>query len=229
MANPHCSLSFKRQKLGTLDVFATGVREGIYVVNPTVFASPPLTQNAFGTLITDYTSAWNIFKNARGQATRGAFNATQDALLAGLITLAEFVDGVAAGNPTIIEQGGFVPTRSNTGTTPAPNVITGAMLLLGATQELTTDCDAQPQIDTYAAILTEGVPLPPEISIANDGQLLFQHAVVPLPRSMYISFSKSRKKSFTGLTVGTVYYLTMFGIGTGGVSQLCDPVKRLCN
>jgi hypothetical protein len=228
MAGIHCSLSFKRIKIGDLDGFATGVREGIYVINPTVFPSPPITQVVFDGLIADYQNTWNTYKNARGSATRGAFNVADEALEEALVTMATFVDGKALGSEAIILQGGYTPTRNSNGSRPAPATITGASLQLGATQELLCDCDPQPQIDTYVAILTEGAPLPPDVSIAN-GMMVLAPGTMTLPRTIYTSYSKSRKKSFTGLTVGTVYYLTMFGIGTGGVSQLCDPVKRMCN
>lgn len=223
-----CSLSFKRHRVGTLDNFASGVRTGVYITNPTLFPAPPLTQLQLETLISNYTTAYSTYKNARGQVTKGAFDASTAALTTGLVDIAAYVDTVADGNSTIIEQAGYIPTKESVSSNPKPDTIEGAVLTLGATQELLTDCDPQPQIDTYVAILTEGTPLPPDVTISN-GMLVINPGTMALPRTIYTSYNKSRKKSFTGLTVGTVYYLVMFGIGTGGVGQLCEPVRRMCN
>jgi len=224
-----CSFTFKRVRVGTLDSFASGVRDGIYITNPTLFPSPPLTQPQLTTLITEYTTAYANYRNARGLVTKGAFNAAAAALTTGLVDTAAYVDTVADGDSAIIEQGGFIPTKETGSSKPKPGTITGAVLTLGASQELLTECDPQPQIDTYVAILTEGVPLPPEVTIDNNGMVVMQPGTMGLPRTIYTSYSKSRRKSFPGLNVGTVYYLVMFGIGTGGVGQLCEPVRRMCN
>jgi len=228
MNRSRCSVSFKRRPIGTLGNFASGVREGMYVTNPGSFPLPPLTSNQLTTLINNYTQAWANYLNARGEATRGAFDASTTALIDGLLQLVDYVDVQAAGVEAVVRQSGFEPIKASASSKPKPDVISGMVLQLGAPQSLTTDCDPQPQIDTYVAVLTEGTPLPPDVTIVNEGQLIFATGGM-LPRTILISCSKSRKKTFTGLNAGTIYYLTMFGIGTGGVGDLCTTVKRMCN
>jgi hypothetical protein len=80
-------------------------------------------------------------------------------------------------------------------------------------------------------------PLPTAITVvngkisllSNDGATKLEGTTEDPSEGAIIDFSKSRKKTFEGLTPNVRYYITYFGISSGGVGQLCAPVSLVCN
>lgn len=238
MSKQHCSLSYHKALLDELDVFAVGVRDGIYN-NATTFTSPPLTQTAFQALIDNYINTRALYVQG-GLAQKGPFRAAKTALINGLDTTADYVDGIANGDANIITLADFVPTKAGDSEGHVPAQTAAPKLERGAAGELLAEVPAVTGAEYYGCILIAGQQLPPFITLNALGQLI---AVAendnnpnptpdpeprPLPGSVIVAidFTKSRKKKFTGLQYHMVYYAYYFAGNATGVSPL-SPVSSL--
>lgn len=239
MRTVRCSLSFHRSKLDVLDVFAVGVRDGIYT-NTSVFATPPITDVNFQKAIDIYMNTRSAYKQG-GKAQKGPFYAAKDALMANLDTTASYVDGIALGDANIITIAGYVPTKAVASATPAPSQFTKIELSRGISGHLFAECENQKVVDAYVCIMSVGEPLPVGAGITQGGQLTVGDAkVVPTPEEgepevkalgtgvAVFDFKKTRKKKYIGLTPGTTYWFYFFGINSAGVGDLSPGKSIVC-
>ena len=234
-----CSLSFHRSKIDVLDVFAVGVRDGIYT-NATIFVTPPITEVDFQQAIDLYMNTRGAYKQG-GKAQKGPFFAAKDALMATLDTTATYVDGIALGDANIITIAGYVPTKAVASATPAPSQLTKIELSRGISGQLLAECENQKMVDAYVCIMSVGEPLPDGAGITEGGQLTVGDAMVtPKPEEgepevkslgkvvAVFDFNKTRKKKYKGLTPGTTYWFYFFGINSAGVGDLSQGKSIVC-
>ncbi len=228
------SFAYHSIKPDLLTSFAIGVRDGIFN-NPTIYNTPPITIIIFQGLIDAYTNARAAYKQG-GLAQKGDYELAQTALMNALDQLAGYVTGVAQGNPALITEGGFVPTKGNKTQVVAPLQPTGVTLTRGLPGELYADCDAATGVDSTGGILIAESELPEGMGINELGQIVVTDmgpsgpGSGPTPGPGSIRFiqdlNKNRRKKFTGLQIGTTYYLYMWAMNAGGVSPLSVGVSK---
>lgn len=231
-----CLRSYKRLPIKDMPDFASAVEDGIYD-NPTVFAAPPLLQADFQALIDAYVAKRGTYV-AGGTAQKPAWEAARTALIDGLDTTADYVDTLVNGNENIVILAGYKPTKTVISSVTKPTKIQGVSLTRNdVSGVLIADCKAQDGINSYVCILTEGAPLPDNITISNTGQIRVQELLAGSGSdagstsgitAVYADFNQSRKKEFEGLTPLQTYYCVFFGINAGGVGALSDPVSIIC-
>ncbi len=232
MTKIRCKVSaYHYLPLGTLDTPAVAVKTGIFS-DPVQFPTPPITGLAFQGFIDNYVTTFGILESGNF-AQRGNFNLANIALTQAMDTLAEYVDEIADGDVNIITNSGFVPTKGTPSLAPAPVIIDTVKITRGNTGQLLVECKKQPYVSSYICILTPNEPTPANMIIV-DGQLVLENdngTTAPLATvapAAIIDFKKTRKKKFIGLTPGTIYYATMFGINGRGVGDLSEPVSQMC-
>lgn len=228
MSKQHCSLSYHKAHLDELDVFAVGVRDGIFN-NAGTFATPPFTQVAFQPLIDNYINTRGAYVQG-GLAQKGPFQAAKTALVTGLDTMADYVDEIANGNENIILLAGFVPTKPGSTEHNAPAQTEPAKITRGATGELFAEVPNVPGAEYYGCIVFAGMPMPPQLSLNAVGQLVVINNENPGPEpeprpasgAIVAAFdlTKSRKKKFTGLQTHMVYYFYFYAANSTGLSPL---------
>ncbi len=228
MATIRCSKGYKRLKNDELDVFAAGIRNGIF--GHAIFMTPPILQVAFQLLIDTYFDTRAVYDQG-GLGQKGAFNAAKKALLAGLDTMGAYVDTIAQGDANIITDAGFVPTKGTPTKKAAPTQILGVKATSPSAGLINTNCAPQLGVSIYVCIVT-AEPLPAGIHISLKGQLRLDSdtstPLVPQPEGAIMDFNAKRKKSFAGLTSGTRYYFTYFGINSRGVGVLSISFSMIC-
>lgn len=223
-----CRLNFHNMRNDLLDVFAIGVRDGIYN-NVIVFAMPPLAQPMFQALIDAYLNTYGAYKQG-GLAQKGPFLAAKTALINGLDQFAEYVNPIANNDANIVTLAGFVPTKGSSSTVNPPGQPTGIVVKRGISGELLAECPKITTVIFYGALLIADNPLPDNIMINEAGQIIVDGtdnpspSPSPSPGSSYyvLDMNKSRKKKFTGLTKGRMYYIYFYAANAGGVSPLSE-------
>ncbi len=237
-----CSLAYHKTKIGKLDTFAVGVRDGIYN-NPMGFPAPAIPEPAFAAAITQYINTYGAYAQG-GNAQRGPYFTAEETLMGMLDTNAVFVDSIAQGNENIIWLSGFKPTKGTASKKPSPTQFLGVELTRGSTGVIYAECEYQKIVDVYICIMTVGAPIPAGININSGGQLpVGENAPIPpidpvnpvptfMPfvhaRAAVLDFKKGRKKKFLGLTPGVTYYFTFFGINAAGVGQFSETKSIVC-
>lgn len=237
MAQIKCTKSYRRLGLNVVDVFAAGVRDGVY--GNVIFMTPPITQVDFQKLIDNYFNTRALYKQG-GLAQKGPFLAAKTAMLNGLDVMAVYVDTIALGDANIITEAGYVPSKSTATKQPKPAQCTGVAATRPSPGVIISTCDKQEVALTYVCIVTTAA-LPADIFITAKGQVLFPGSdpkPAPMPGPMpapaapsegaIIDFNANRKKEFAGLTVGTRYYFTYFAINSSGVGALSTTFSIIC-
>jgi hypothetical protein len=216
---------------GQLDTPAVAVKNGIYSDNVT-FPTPPITELAFQGFIDNFVTTYGIYQNG-GSGQRGNYNLADIALTNAMDTMATYVDNIANGDVNIITNAGFVATKGTPSEAPAPVIIDNVVITRGNPGQLLVECKKQAYVDSYICILTPNEPTPANM-IVVDGQIVLENdngttqPLATVAPAAVIDFNKTRKKKFAGLTSGTTYYATMFGINAQGVGDLSEPVSKMC-
>jgi hypothetical protein len=215
MLKSHCTLEYHHFGTTKLDTFASGVANGIYT-NPTSFPAPIIAQPAFGGLRTAFSTA------AAEYATYGATKKTalinaQKALIDGLDLQADYVNTVANGDESLIILAGFVPSI----TVPQSNIPVEVInsFSVKRTNNIGEIIVEIPAITghgsiNYICVCVEANPL--TTPLITNGQLKTEAA----DGLVRIDVNKSRKKIFTGLTPGVIYYFYVTASNTAGVGPL---------
>lgn len=214
--------------------FAVGVRDGIYN-NPTIYNTPPMTIAAFQALLDNYINARVAYKLG-GIAQKGDYELAKEALLNALDLTANYVNGIALGNPALITEAGYTPTKGNITRVNKPERPTGATLTRGLPGELYGDCDAAAGVISWGGLLIANNPIPDGMGINGLGQIVVTGSpssgitpFAPTPGPGSIQFiqdlNKIRRKKFTGLQAGVTYYFYMWAMNAGGVSPLSNAVS----
>ena len=235
MAKIHVSLSYHHIHLDVLDVFAIGVRDGIYG-NAGTFATPPITQAAFQVFIDDYINTRGAYVQG-GLAQKGPFLAAKTALITTLDDFATYVDGIAKGDANIITLAGFVPTKPGGTAGHAPAQPLPALVTRGASGELFAECPVVAGADSYGCLAFAGFPMPSVLSLNAVGQLIVQNTKDPMGPPMppqpngiiaFFDLNKSRKKKFVGLQPHVVYYFYFYTSNASGVSPISEVSSLEC-
>lgn len=230
-----CKLTYHQMKIALFQLFIAAVRNGIYN-NVIVFAAPPIMQAAFDALILDFNTKYDNYKNRIG--SKGDYLTAKSALMAALDTLADYVNGVALGNPDIIILAGYEPTKGSSNNVPPPLQAQNVTITRGTPGTLITDCDPVANADSYGVILIAGEPLPDNIIMNGLGQLQIMDdgagiaaspsgttAAIPVIKAL-IDLNKSRRKTFINLEIGVTYYVYYWSMNAGGVSPLSEVVSK---
>ena len=230
-------MSFHKSKVNDLPIFAIGVRDGIYL-NPDPFDAPPITELNFQKLIDTYTNKRGAYENG-GSAQKGPYQAARQALLDGLDQMAVYVDLVAKGDENIILLGGYVPSKGNRSETPSPVQPTGVSVKRGeASGILIAECENQSVAISYGCIVTVNQPLPANVVLNANGQLIFSDTEPSPPAgtmalstaliSGLIDFNPGRKKKFKNLIPGLTYYFVFYAANATGVSPFSESKSIMC-
>lgn len=231
----HCSLSYHNIDVDVLDVFAVGIRDGIYN-NTGIFATPPLTQVQFQVFIDNYINTRGAYKQG-GLAQKGPFQEAKNALMGTLDDYAVYVDSIALGNVNTITTAGFVPTKTGSTEHNPPGQPQQVKVERGVSGQILTECAVVPGAEFYGCIMFTGFPWPTDRLTLNEvGQLVIREDVVPeagvaamLGEIVSVfDVNKSRKKKFSGLKPGTTYYFYYYAVNASGVSPISIGENLMC-
>jgi hypothetical protein len=213
----HCTLEFHQFGISDLDTQASQVFNGIYT-NPGTFPAPPVTEvnftankSAFSTAAADYTTY--------GLTKKATFIAARKVLINDMDGLADYVDSVALGNESIIVLSGFNPsTAAAQKNLPVEKIPFFTAKHADIVGEITIEIPAilNRGYVNYSCICCEGAPL--TNPVLQNGQI----KIAATDGTVRNDVSKSRKKTFTGLTPGTVYYFYVYASNSVSVSPLSD-------
>lgn len=218
----YCSRSYRWESYDTVGGTAQRVSAGIYG-NTGTFTAPPLTETVFNAAIDDYITKRGLYTQG-GVNYRDAFDASYAVLIGHLDTQADFVDGVANGNGTIIAMGGFVATKGETTKAERPGQVSGLMVLSNAAGTVNMTCGKMDGASGYICIVTDGAPLPDGVKVTDTGKVIFNETAMQSIRSMIIDGRTPRRKSFNGLEPGNRYYFAYVAINSAGVGPLSNPL-----
>jgi len=224
MAISVCSLSFHTMALDKVDVFGTGVQQGI-IGNPTTFTSPPFTNDQYGVFVQNYVTTRGAYKMG-GKAQKPAFLEAKTALMGAMDTTADYVNGIAKGNADIITLAGFKPTHQGTGGGSNPPVQAQTITVDRSlpSGQIGAECESYTKAESFGCILSEGQLLTSAVSITPSGQLKLPTGTA----TVYFSLSRQRKKLFTGLTSNLTYYVYFYVVNAAGVSPLSEGKSVVC-
>ena len=217
MSTIHCTLGYHRYGTSQLDTFSAEVGNGIYT-NPTVFINPPFAP-------AEYDKVRAIFEAAAadyakyGAVKKTAFVAARKKLIDVLDVQADYVDGIANGDASIIQLAGFIPSSSTPqSSSPLEKINSFIAKRTDNSGEVYVEIPSIKGYGTinYGCIVSEGAPLS-AITI-NDGQITLTDNTA----TVRIDFNKSRKKLFKSLTIGTTYYFYVYATNAVSVSPISD-------
>ncbi len=223
-----CKLTFHNLKFDDINDFAVGVADGVYG-QPGTFPAPTITEPIFRGLITEFSTKKGSYES--GNVPRTVFITAKDNLMAALDTIADYVDSEAKGNANTVTLGGYEATKGNASKVNPPSQPTGLIIKRGINGELLAECTKMDKVVYYGALLTADNPLPDNIGINAAGQVVVTGNNNPMPgppsptpgNSYFIlDFNKARKKKFTDLTKGRMYYIYFYAANAGGVSPLSE-------
>jgi hypothetical protein len=221
-----CKKSYRYINVEGFETFAVGVANGVYG-NPGTFTAPTIPEPLFRATISDYGTKYGSYKS--GNVPRSVFLTAKDNLMAGLDTLADYVDSVAQGNTNTVTLGGYEATKGNSSKVNPPVQPTGIVIKRGINGVLLAECAKMNSVSFYGAILIADEPLPEDFIINAAGQLVVIRtgAGAATPNNIYVVFdyNKARKKKFTDLTKGRLYYIYFYAANAGGVSPLSEAAS----
>ncbi len=221
----HCALTYHSHGDDALTTFSIGVKKLMFE-NAALFTARPISDADLGTLIENHSNTYVAYKMG-GVNQQPAYNTAHLALITGLDSIADFINGLVKNNQTqanvIIVSGGFVPTKAGSTSVPVPAIPTNNTLDRGDIQEhgvINTTTPAVPGATFYGCVASENAPLDPNSFI--NGQLIINAAN---PNKVRMDVNKSRKKTFTALTSGVNYYFQFYAGNANGISALSTAIN----
>ena len=217
MKKSYCLVSFHRYGASQLDSFTNRVQNGIYT-NASVFATPPVTLVDFTAMLTLFLQAAAEYEQY-GITKRTAYMVAKEDLIEMLDTLVAYVNGIADGDVSIIALSGFDPSREvSQPSQPLPKIENYTAKRSDNAGEIVVSIPAIVGygVVTYCCICSEEVPL------TNFTFINGKFVINPDDPRVYQDFNKTRRKVFSGLTPGKVYYFYVFAINTVSVSPFSD-------
>lgn len=230
-----CKLSYHQITVTLLQLFITGVRNGIYN-NAATFPAPTDSAATFDAAAADFNTKYDLYKKRLG--SKGDFVSAKTAMMNILDRQADYVNTVANNNPDTILLAGYEPTKGVTNNVPAPLQAQNVVITRGTPGTLITDCDPVEYADSYGVILVVDHELPETVIMNGAGQLEYMDdglpgsAAGPEPTPgmpvvrVIMDLNKSRKKTFINLQIGTTYYVYYWSMNANGVSQLSEVVSK---
>ena len=206
-------LNFHRFSTTKLDSFANNVLNGIYK-NQNVFENPVVDQGTFQKAITIYTEAAADYQTF-GITKKTAFATARKNLIDILDQLADYTDKVATGDTSKIVLAGF----DSSADIRKSNVTLDKIKNFDLKR---TDTEGE-IIVVIPPILNHGVVNYFAICSENESRFSFENDQLKITdQTLKLDFTKKRKKSFKGLTPGTIYYFYVFASNTVSVSPISD-------
>jgi len=224
MKNRVCKLSYHSYGKTALDTFANGVKNGIFS-NPTVFATPPLTEDELKHIIADYSTALADYE-AYGKTYKTAYLNAKGKLMSTLDVIAAYVNGVANGDPSIISLAGYLPTAGSSQAAPMlEKILTVVVTATNVSGQVIIETPAitGKGVTGYGLILVSGAPL----TVDNFSKGIFNLTAIA-DQKVIIDFTKGKKKVIDGLDSSMVYYGYMFATNSVSVSPLSDVRTVKC-
>lgn len=203
MSTYHVSLTFAQLPDSELDEFAAGVIENM--TGNASYTTPAVSMAALGTGRTDVVNAMADMAQG-GTAATAAKNAAREVLLGLLRQEANYVQGIASEDLTVLLSSGFLAASTNRAQSPleTPSIV---KILNEASTQLVLRVTPITNARTYE----------------------IRHYTTPgVWQSGGIS-TQARHIIVEGLTPGTTYTLSVRGIGgSTGHSDWSDPVSHMC-
>jgi hypothetical protein len=221
MAYYECSVSYHRMKIDDFFAFIDGVKAGYYRAG-SPFTAPVMPKAQYEALCNAFIHSHSEYVNG-GLNQKGKFMMDRTALMEALDDIKDDVNKVAAGMDTVILEGGFKPRKVMRSKKTKPATPQVEYMKGGTSREILTACKKIPDAESYTCILFEGV--------SAQGKLRVQGDVIIIPKDlavMYISESKSRKKSFANLKQFETYYAYFLARNTAGISPLSEERSFMC-
>jgi hypothetical protein len=226
MEIPHCSVNYHNFGFSKLLDFSGGVKLKIYANDPP-FTSPPLTEMQLNTLIENFHLAHTTYKN-QGKLFKAEFIAAKNALLAGLDSIAAFIEGLTGVDEEMISLGGYTPTKTTDSEATIPDQTAIPELERGGAGEIFAHVPPVEGAEDYGCFAFANQPMPAAFTFMN-GQIVIRPDNSPTPPGpqpgpldpVFIhDVSKSRFKHFQGLKPGVTYYFYFYAVNAAGVSIL---------
>ncbi|WNM18243.1 hypothetical protein [Flavobacterium capsici] len=217
-----CKLNFRQYTATSLDTFCELILGGLYQ-NAAVFVAPPYSEAEFTATKSAFINAF-VEYDKYGPSKLTEFLNAYNALIAMLNSLAAYVNSVALGDASKIVLSGFEPSKE--AAQPVPPLVQFTNFTVKRSEnagEVIVNIFPVSNfgVVNYGCICVEGRELS-DLSIVN-GQLVFPEGI---PAVRY-DLNKSRRKVFSNLKVGVVYYFYVFGVNTVSVSPLSIPLKLM--
>ena len=118
MTNTKANIDFTGYSAPELGPIAQAIHDQM-TAHAVTFTSPPVTMAAFQTLITSYDQNL-VARASRATADVTAFNLAREALDDALAALGNYVNGLANGDPVIVEHSGFPSYVTSRTVDPSP-------------------------------------------------------------------------------------------------------------
>ncbi len=221
MRQSYCKLSFHRFGASQLDSFSNRVKNGIYT-NATTFATPVIVAADFTTVLTAFLTAAADYEQY-GITKKTAYLTARLDLMEALDQLATYVNTVANGDVSIIALAGYEPSREmSQRSQPLPKIESFTAKRSDNSGQIVVNIPALVNygVVNYGCLCSEGEPLSNFLMV--NGQI----KITPTDPLVYQDLNKTRRKVFSGLTPGTIYYFYVFAVNTVSVSPVSD-VKQV--
>ncbi len=232
MRDLRCRINYHNYGIAVVPVFAGGVKTGVYT-NTSEFSAPPITESQLNTLIGNYNTTYEEYKNG-GKLKKPFFTEAKKALMNGLDSIADYINGLSGLTPEIIEMGGYTPTKTIDSVVNPPAIPQGAMLSRGAIGQLFAEVPKVVGAETYGCIVFAGLPIMDSLTFAN-GQFIASEDKDPAAKAdkgsnviVVIDVTKGRKKQFINLQPGTEYFFYFYAGNASGVSLLSEVRSIIC-
>ena len=188
----------------------------------------PVKDADLGILITKESDSYIAYKRG-GIDQFPAWDTDHKALIVGLDSNAEYIDGVAKGNVNIIILSGYDHTSTQTIWSVKPIQPQAVVLTSGTSLpsgEMEIECETfHNGTFTYGCIVSEGMPLPAGWLLNPQGQ--FEITPGALNR-IFHDVNNQRKKRFVGLKKGVEYFFYYYVTNSAGVSVLSEVKSGIC-
>jgi hypothetical protein len=217
MLQQRCLLNYHQYGISELDTQSNMVYNGIYS-NALIFPTSPVIKTDFDDHKAAFSSAAADYLTF-GFTKKTIFLEARKALINDLDQTADYVNTVAQGDPSIIMLAGYAPTAAEAHkNTPLEKIPVFTMVHTTVSGEIVIEIPAivgQGSV-TYSCFCSQGAPLSHPYLI--NGKLKLDAS----DPEVHGDVTKGRRKIFTGLIPGVLYYFYVYATNSVSVSPLSD-------
>lgn len=217
-----CKLDFRQFSFSGLDTFAELILGGLYQ-NAAIFVTPPYTEEEFVIVKTKFIDAY-VQYDKFGLSKKTEFDIAFNNMMAMLNALAAYVNSVALGDASKIVLSGFEPTKEvNQPAQPLLNQVSYSLKRSENSGEIIVNIASLRNfgVVNYGCLCIEGNELE-NVSIVN-GQLMLPEGT----STVRYDLNKSKRKMFSNLKVGVVYFFYVYAVNSVSVSPLSSAQKLM--
>ena len=227
---PHtqeCSRAYRTGPVQGISDLIVDVVAGVFD-NVATFPAPPFTKVHAETVNSEFISTRSAYNNG-GKNQEPAYIKAKTAALNLLDDGADFVDGIAKGDPMIITLSGYTPTFNNK--EKEPTHIPGQVMFITEDKEsvenqIIVECETFGTGVSYTCIvMVGGNPLPDAFSLTSDGEL----KLPPSKDTIILMVSHKRRKIINGLTAGLKYSIFFYVTNAKGVGPISAGKTITCS